>query len=68
VSAILDRGLTAEQLADCEANDRQLSDWSRQMAADIARAHPLTPSVRVRATGNHLVAQNDEPEPIKEEA
>lgn len=24
---------------------------------------PVTPTARIRATGNHLVAQNDEPEP-----
>jgi hypothetical protein len=40
-----------------------LTDWQRQMAAGIAAAHPLTPATRVRASGNHLAAQNDEPEP-----
>jgi hypothetical protein len=40
-----------------------LTEWHRRVALDIAQAFPLTPAVRVRADGNHLTAQNDEPEP-----
>lgn len=42
----------------------KFTDWHRQMAASIAAAHPLTPAAPVRATGNHLAAQNDEPERV----
>jgi hypothetical protein len=40
-----------------------LSDWRRQVAAGIAAAHPFTAALPIRATGNHLSSQNDEPEP-----
>lgn len=36
-----------------------LSRVDRDLAAGIARDFPLTPVARCRATGNHLVAQND---------
>lgn len=49
---------------DLAANDAALDAWVRQMARDVAAAHPLTPTIRVRASGNHLAAQNDEPEPF----
>jgi hypothetical protein len=42
---------------------QRLTDWHRQQAAAIAAAVPLTPTCRIRATGNSLSAQNDEPEP-----
>lgn len=44
----------------------QLTRADRALAAGIARAHPLD-GRPARATGNHLVAQNDEPEPPTEE-
>lgn len=44
-----------------------LTDWHREMAEKIAQAHPLVPVTPIRATGNHRVAQNDEPEPEFEE-
>lgn len=37
-------------------------EWARSAAAGIAAAHPLDGG-RCRAGGNHLVADNDEPEP-----
>ena len=40
-----------------------LTEWHRKVALDIAQAFPLTPAVRIRASGNHLASQNDEPEP-----
>lgn len=39
-----------------------LTNWHRQQTAGNAKAHPLTPTTPVRARGNDLVAQNDEPE------
>lgn len=41
-----------------------LTDWHRGQAEAIAQAFPLTPTTRIRASGNHLVAQSDEPEAI----
>lgn len=40
----------------------QITPWHRQVAATSAAAHPLD-GRPARATGNHLAAQNDEPEP-----
>lgn len=42
----------------------RLTDWHRQVAAGIAAAHPLVPATPIRARGNHLVAAQDEPEPV----
>lgn len=42
-----------------------LTEWHRQQAARIAAAHPLD-GRPARASGNHLAAQNDEPEPLTE--
>jgi hypothetical protein len=39
-----------------------LTQWQRDMASKVAAAHPLTHAAPIRATGNHLAAQNDEPE------
>lgn len=39
-----------------------LSSAKSVLAASIKAAHPVD-GTRARATGNHLVAQNDEPEP-----
>lgn len=41
-----------------------LTEWQRRVALDFARACPLEPVTPVRATGQHRVAENDEPEPI----
>lgn len=38
-----------------------LTDWHRSMAASIAA--PMVPTTPIRASGNHLVAAQDEPEP-----
>lgn len=38
-----------------------LTDWHRQLAAGVAAAHPLD-GAKCVARGNHLAAQNDEPE------
>lgn len=40
---------------------KPLTPADRKLAAGIAAAHPLTVHA-IRAKGNHLVAQNDEPE------
>jgi hypothetical protein len=40
-----------------------LTDWHRRMAAMVAAGNPLTPATPIRASGNHLVAAQDEPEP-----
>lgn len=40
----------------------QTTQADRQLAAAIAAAHPID-ARPARATGNHLAAQNDEPEP-----
>lgn len=45
----------------------QLTEWQRRVALDIAQAFPLEPVTRIRARGNSLVAQNDEPEPVGRE-
>ena len=45
------------------AHHISLTEWHRKVALDIAQAFPLTPAVRIRASGNHLSSQNDEPEP-----
>lgn len=42
----------------------RFTEWHRHVAAGIAAAHPLTPAAPIRAGGNHLAAQNDEPEPV----
>lgn len=42
---------------------KALHEWHRRVTLDIAQAFPLTPAVRIRASGNHLSSQNDEPEP-----
>ena len=62
MSQHLDSLLDAQRRADCAKNDATLSDWHRRMADSIAAAHPLTPVVRIKATGQHRVAENDEPE------
>lgn len=43
---------------------RGLTEWQRRVAVDFAQAFPLEPVTPIRATGNHLASQNDEPEPI----
>lgn len=40
-----------------------LQEWQRRVALDIAQAYPLTPNAPIKATGQHRVAENDEPEP-----
>ena len=45
------------------AHHLSLTEWHRKVALDIAQAYPLAPAVRIRASGNHLASQNDEPEP-----
>lgn len=40
-----------------------LQEWQRRVAVDIAQACPLTPTAPIKATGQHRVAENDEPEP-----
>lgn len=41
-----------------------LTEWQRRVALDFARACSLEPVTPIRATGQHRVAENDEPEPI----
>lgn len=40
-----------------------LTEWQRRVALDFARACSLEPVTPIRATGQHRVAENDEPEP-----
>lgn len=49
-----------------EARDakRGLAAWQTDLADSIAAAHPLVPTTAIRASGNHLVAAQDEPEPV----
>lgn len=41
----------------------KLTEWQRRVALDFARACSLEPVTPIRATGNSLAAENDEPEP-----
>lgn len=43
--------------------NNSLTEWQRRVALDFAKACSLEPVVPIRASGNSLSAENDEPEP-----
>lgn len=43
--------------------NNSLTEWQRRVALDFAKACSMEPVVPIRASGNSLAAENDEPEP-----